>query len=143
MVILNLRGKSCISTANFNSSLPLGIIFTENLVSNCNHSLHSIFLLKKIQLLQQLQHHIGSKRQKEYFTKVCYPCVLLIFLLYTMGESEYFPLMLCGYPVLNYSLKVFIFKCSRLPTEVFLYFKYKCIPVEVCKMSLANLNNED
>ena len=44
----------------------------------------------------------------------------------------------CKY-LISYTLKVRIHKSSN---PIFLFFKYKCIPIGICKISLANLNNE-
>lgn len=135
MTILNLRDKSFFSTENFNSSLLFGIIFTENLVSKCQHSVHEYFPAEqKYSYYSNCNITWDPRDRKNILQKVCYPCVMLIFLLYTMCESEYFPLMLCRYTVLNYSLKVF-FKCFRLPT-VFLFLKYRCIQELLSRLSV-------
>lgn len=89
MVIFKLRDKNCLSTENFNSSLSFGIIFTENLVSKCKHSVHKYFPAEQKCSYYSNCNGAWDLRDRIFFKKL-YPCVKSNCLLYTVYKSEYF-----------------------------------------------------
>ena len=82
-----------------------------------------------------------SKREKEYFTKsVLSMCHINFSTLYHVQVRIF-----SSEAMLLSSVKLFIKFFLNVPDflqKFFLFFKYKCIPIGVCKISLANLNNE-